>query len=231
MKRVSLERMLKIPAKLYLIFVITLANFWIWKIFGKDLILGIVLVLLSLALFTLSNIKSDKKNSLLTLLFIIFISSQILISGIDKDLTILSSDQQKTIGDRHGYYSVELGRLFQNKFTLRFYKDFYPYISAYEENVFNALSPNLYFFNSHPREREKIGEFAKYPAILILPFIFGLFMFIQSSNNILIQYLFFAILTTGLIKQNYLFGPILFFPFINILITNGLMGIYRKIRK
>lgn len=210
---------------------IILANFWIWRIFEKDFLLGIVLILLSLALFFLSEIQFNRKILILGLLLIAFIVSGILLNGFDKDLAVLNNDQQKSISDRHGYFSIELGKLFQNKYTLRFYKGIYPYIYIYEGNLFNVLSPNLYFFTSHPREREKIGEFAMYPGILIIPFFIGLLQLIRSSNKILVWYFLFAILTTGLIKQNYFFGPILFFPFINVLIADGLIEIYRKIKK
>lgn len=220
----------RIPAKIYLHIFVIFANFWIWKIFEEDLILGAVLVLLSLALFFLSNLKFNRKFLVLVLLLIAFISSRILMNGFDKDLIVLSGDQQKSIGDRHGYFSIELGKLFQNKFTLRFYKDIYPYVNVYEGNLFNALSPNLYFFSNHPREREKIGEFVIYPSILIFPFFIGLLRLIKSSNKILVWFLFFVTLTTGLVKQNYFFGPILFFPFINILITNGLVAIYGELK-
>ena len=152
-------------------------------------------------------------------------------SGFDNNLMNLTPDQQSKLNGRHGYFAANLGVLFQNKLTLRFYKDINPHLRVFQDNVFNSLSPNLYFFASHPREREKIEEFAKYPPILVIPFLVGLLYLFGSLDYFTFSFFIFALGVNGLVKQTYLFGPILFFPLINLSITIGLLKIYQFLKK
>ncbi len=208
----------------------SLANFWIWRVFKENLLIGVGLLLLSLTL-NLLVIKFNKKVLILTVVLTLFISSQLLRFGFDKNLTVLTVDGEKQLNERHGYFSQELGILFQNKYTLRFYKDFYPYANVYLDNLFNNLSPNLYFFENHPRERGKVDEFAKYPGIFIIPFLVGFLLLFKSIPKVFGWYFLLALLISGLIRPNYLSGPVLFYPAINFLITTGLFKIYRIFRK
>lgn len=209
----------------------SLTNFWIWRIIEENTLLGSFLVLLSTLLIYLFFIKFDKKIFMVATLFMLIIGYQVLASGFDKNLTVLTPDQERKLNERHAYFAVDLGNLFQNKFALRFYKNIYPYLNIYENNIFNSLSPNLYFFINHPREREKVEEFAKYPSIMLIPFLLGLISIFKSSQNLIFLYLIFALFLTGFVKQTYIFGPILLFPLINLLITIGLFKIHRIFRK
>ena len=210
---------------------VSFINFWIWRIIKIDIILGLTLVFLSISLIYIINVKFNKQIFLFTLFLILFISYKTLISGFDKNLITLNPDQEKQLGGRHGFLAINLGKLVQNKFALRFYKDVYPYINVYGSNIFNSLSPNLYFFTNHPREREKVAEFAKYPSILIAPFLVGLIALLKSSKYLMGVYLIFAVGITGFINQTYLFGPILFFPLINLLITIGFLQLINFFKK
>lgn len=212
-------------------FVVSFTNFWVWRIIKTDLFLGMSLVFFSLLLIYLSFVKINKKILLLSLFLILFISYKVIIPGFDSNLINLDPALEKKIGERHGFYAINLGKLFQNKFTLRFYRDIYPYLNVYGSNVFNSLSPNLYFFANHPREREKVEEFAKYPPILIIPFLVGLLYLLNSSKYVIVAFFIFAAGVTGFIKQTYSLGPILFFPLINLLITIGFLKLVNSFKK
>lgn len=210
--------------------VIIFANFWIWKVIRTDLLFGLILVLLTMSFIYLVIIKFIIRIFLFMILLTLLLSSQILLSGFDKNLVTLTPEQQLQLNERHGYFATDLGKLFQNKISLRFYKDISPYINAYQSNIFNSLSPNLYFFANHPRERANIEEFTKYPTILTVPFLIGLVYLMSSlqiSYNLIFGYLIFAVLFSGFIKQSYVFGPILFFPLVNLLISLGFLRIYQ----
>ncbi|MEK7616929.1 MAG: hypothetical protein AAB414_02655 [Patescibacteria group bacterium] len=206
---------------------VAITNFWIWKIIKIDLFLGLTLVLLSLTMASLTATRLNKKIFLITLLLLFSTSVKILVAGFDNNLRELRPDQQKQLNERHGYFAISLGKLFKNKFVLRFYKDIYPYFNVYASNIFNSLSPNLYFFSNHPREREKVEEFSMYPAIFLIFFLIGLLYFIKSSSYLIVLYLLFALLVTGFIKQTFTLGPVLLFPLINLLITLGILKIFR----
>lgn len=210
---------------------IALANFWIWKVIKGDVFLGLLLISLSLAVTYLTNIKFGIRVFLIFLFLSLAIGSQTLISGFDQGLKMISFDQEKQLGERHGYFSIDFGKLFQNKFALRFYKDINPYLNVYQSNVFNSLSLNLYFFANHPRERAKVREFPMYPAIFVVPFFIGLIYCISRPNYLLTGYLTFALLITGFVRQDYIYGPILMMPLINMLITLGLKNVYIYLRK
>lgn len=211
--------------------IVALTNFWIWRIIKIDLLLGLALILLNAVFIYLIDIKFNRKFFLITTFLSLFISIKILVSGFDYNLTVLTPDQQKQLNERHGYFATDLGNLFQNRYMLRFYKDVYPYMNVYGRNIFNSLSPNLYFFANHPREREKVEEFSMYPSILIIPFLVGLIYLLNSSGNLIFGYVLFALLITGFVKQTYIFGSVLFFPLINLIISIGFLKIYRIIKK
>ena len=211
--------------------VVSFINFWIWRIINANLVFGLTLILLSITFIYLILIKLDKKFFIIFLFLIVLISYQLLISGFDRNLTILTPDQKKQLNERHGYFAINLGEFFQNRLVLRFYKDVYPYLNVYGNNLFNSLSPNLYFFTNHPREREKVEEFSMYPSALIIPFLIGFIYFLKSSHPLMFGYLIFAVLITGFIKQTYIFGPVMFFPLINLLISVGILKIYNFVLK
>lgn len=211
--------------------IVALANFWIWRALKIDLLLGSALLLVSVLASYLIFVRYSTKIMLFTFFIVLLISFRILGPGFDKNLTNLSIDQEKQLGERHGYFAVDLGRFFQNRFALRFYKDFYPYINNYTSNIFNSLSPNLYFFGNHPREREKIEEISLYPSVFIIPFLMGLTYFLRSIQPFIIWYLLYIIFVTGFIEQNFILGPILFFPLINLFITGGFLKFTRSLSK
>lgn len=209
---------------------VTITNFWIWRIAEIDLIFCLALILLSVILFYLFT-NYRKRILFIFLLLLIYISIKVLISGFDNNLSTLFPDQQKQLNQRHGYYADDLGIFFKNKFTLRLYRDVFPYLNIYTSNIFNSLSPNLYFFANHPREREKVEEFSMYPSVLVIPFLIGLIRILSLLNYTIIGYILFAIFVTGFVKQNFIFGPIMFFPLVNLFISLGFFQIYNLLHK
>lgn len=209
-----------------IVITVSILNFWIWRIIKGDLALGLALVSLSVILTYIVKIKLLGNFFLISIILAMFISTRLFITGFDNNLITLSPDQQKQLGERHGYFAIDLGKLFQNKFALRFYRDVYPYMNVYGSNIFNSLSPNLYFFANHPREREKVEEFSMYPSILVIPFLIGVIYLLNSLRYLIAGYILFALFVTGFIKQSYIFGPVMFFPLINLMISVGILKIY-----
>lgn len=219
------------PRNYYLLFLATtFGNLWIWRIFKENLIIGILLVILSYLFFKQIIIKAQY-SQLIALIFIFTIVTFITLRvGFDKNIFVTSPEEQAQQNARHGLYAVELGQLFKNKLSLNFYKYFSSSIHKLERNLFYNLDPNLYFFTSHPRERPGIGEFDKYPWILLPFFMAGLFLIIQYYPIVGIYFIWTAFISMFL-NPTYSLGPALFFPLINVVIALGLIYFVQLVKK
>ncbi|OGE43674.1 hypothetical protein A3B45_03225 [Candidatus Daviesbacteria bacterium RIFCSPLOWO2_01_FULL_39_12] len=212
----------KIQTHYLLILAITFGNFWIWRIFKDNLVVGILLVILSFLLFK-QLVDKFQIHRLLILIFIfLLISFLTLRVGFDANIFITSPQDLSQLNRRHGFYADELGLLFTNRFSQKAYKYLSLPILKLEKNLFSNLDINLYFFASHPRERGT-GEFEKYSWLLLFPFILGFFS-ILKYYKVVGTYLSSAALISMLLNPAYSLGPVLFFPFINVLIAFGLIS-------
>ena len=97
---------------------ITFGNLWVWRIFKDNFIIGILSVILSLLLFK-QVITKVQKGQLIALIFIFIIVAYLTLRvGFDKNISIISAEEQLQQNSRHGFYAVELGQLFKNKVSL-----------------------------------------------------------------------------------------------------------------
>lgn len=100
-----------------------------------------------------------------------------------------------------------------------------------EENFFQAIDPNLYFFSNHPRERVGVNEFEKflYP---LLPFFFvGIYRYVKEKQYFLIGTMFFSVIVISIVGFVNALGPFLIFPYISLAIYLGLEHVYVRIQK
>lgn len=219
--------MSKTSTPLILALFVALTNSWIWKVSKIDLITGIMLIFLSMMLVYLTYIKLNLKFFLLAVGITLFLGTQVLFAGFDNHLLNPTPEQLTKFNTRHGYFSIHLGIFFNNKISQHFYRDLLPLTEVYESNVYNSLSPNLYFFGNHPRERGNVLEFSKYPSFFVVPFLLGLFAFCKCRNYFIGTYIIFLIVMTGLIRQNYNLGPVLLMPAVNLFLTVGVLNILK----
>lgn len=215
----------------YLLFLaVTLGNLWIWWIFKENFIIGILLVILSYLFFKQVIIKAQAGQFIALIFIFIIVTFFTLRVGFDKNIFFISAEEQAQQDARHGLYAVELGQLYKNKLSLNFYKYFNSSIHKLERNFFYNLDPNLYFFASHPRERPGIGEFDKYPWILLPFFITGLFVIFQYYPIVGIYFIWITFMSMFL-NPAYSLGPVLFFPLINVVIALGLIYFIQLVKK
>lgn len=140
--------------------------------------------------------------------------------GFDTTLFNLSEEEIFRINERRSYYPLNLGKLFQNKLTESVYK--------FENNVFQNLDLNLYFFATHPRERLGINEFEKYYSITLPLFLIGFFIAIFKRK--LFIYFILGVLISAFLTSTLIIGPVLLYPFMNLSIVLGLKKVldFRK---
>lgn len=210
----------------FILLVVILFNFWIWNIIQKNLAVAIMLILLTFLLFLLI-MERKLKIWVLTIVFILFFLLFFIIikSDFDKGIQHFTPEDQVRLNERHLYYAQELGAIFLNRKILNYYKNYSLQVYKLEGNLFSNLDLNLYFFASHPRERAGVSEFEKFPPLLLPFFIIGTLLLIYWGSIRAAIYLVAATFVGSFITQNYILGPILFFPLISVCIAIGIIYI------
>ncbi len=130
---------------------------------------------------------------------------------LDQTIWQAKDEEIFLLNERRSYYPNQLGWIFQNKLTLAFYK--------LEQNFFQNLDPNLYFFATHPRERRGYSEFERFPAIFLPFFLLGL-LFINKKRKIIFCF-FLALLINSFLDTRDI-GPFLAYPFIVYICSIGI---------
>lgn len=132
---------------------------------------------------------------------------------------------------RHEFYANGLGKIYTNRFSLTYFKEYNLPLLKLQRNFFANLDPNLYFFASHPRERVGIEEFEKYLVIFLPFFLIGfLYSMYKPFVKILIYFAVVAFVS-AVISPSYNLGPILFFPLINFTVTIGFLLSLKILRR
>lgn len=221
---------------LLLFFLVLVLNYWTWDLLKQDLFLAVILFIITGSLFLLTFFKVNfwQRITLVVLLLSFCLGSlSLLKSNFDESLKGKNPTEINIALSRHGYFAEGLGGLFTNKFSLQYYSKLYYPITNYSRNISYSIDPNLYFLMSHPREKSGIDEFDKYAPFLLPFFIIGLLSYCLSLDKykILNIYLVTAILLTGFITPHYKLGPVLLFPFINLIIILGTLKILNFIKK
>lgn len=215
-----------------IILILLLLTPWTWYLFQKDFIITLLLIGLSSVLLkaTLNYPKpSFINNTALVVLFLI-IALLVLVKGFDKEIWITSPVEIAPQLKRHNFYAEAFGQLYRNRIGIYYYKNISPPLFKIQRNLFSNMDINLYFFASHPRERGGLIEFEKYPYIFLPIFLYGVSVVIKQRKFILGFYLIAAILISSFISSNYLLGPILFFPLMNVILIVGFISLLKFIR-
>jgi len=210
------------------------ANLWIWRAFSLNFIIGTLMLATSIFFhLTLSSSKISKISLLFLVLLLIFQWQ----TTNKVSLTYLDNDEQRVQKMRLQEYPP-IHITFANK------NIWIPVAHWFEErnetivagrianNFFQTIDINQYFFASHPRERVGVKEFEKFPYFFLLPFLYGLALFLTKFSKK--QFLVFLFLPLGLLSlvgyQNDL-GPYSLFPFFVSTIFLGTKDLHDKFFK
>ncbi|MBI2596857.1 hypothetical protein HYW41_01760 [Candidatus Daviesbacteria bacterium] len=203
--------------------IVIFLNPWWWIIFQRNIWVGLLVIILSLVVFKYFWYSNIEK---LLLPLLIFTAISFFISVKDAfDISIFrySTLEIQQLNKRHEFYANGLGKIYTNRISLSYFKDFNLPISKLQRNFFGNLDPNQYFFASHPRERAGVEEFQKYIPLFLPFFVIGLLYSIHVPLLALLIYLVIVSLISSVISASYNLGPILFFPLINFMITIGII--------
>lgn len=209
---------LNIKYYFYLLVVILFAP-WTYLIFKEDFLSGIISMVLSLLILLLLLNGYSKKTIIISLIgFFVFLASISLYSGNDKNIFTSTTSEVILLNQQRSFYPYGIGKFFVNTSTLQ--------INKYEENFFDNLDLNLYFFAAHPRERVGVKEFDKYFSFMIFFFISGIISFIKGKKTSIVFILFIITgFVSGFLDKDYILGPILFFPLLNSILTIGMVSV------
>lgn len=201
-------------------FLVCFGNFWIWFIFTRNLWLGLILIL-ETVLFNLVINKFNIKFLALFIFIYFFLAAYLLSTAFDKDIYKENPTEALMKRQRYEYLATDLGKIYKNRFSIFYHDNVNPILYKIQNNIFSAMDINVYFFAGHPREREKVFEYEKYPFIFWPFFLFGIYLSIKKARNLLLLYFIISLLISSLIKQDLIFGPILFFPLINFILIDS----------
>lgn len=193
---------------MFLIILVSVANFWIYKIFQDNLILALLIFIESLLLFRAVFLK-DHSLSKIVFVLLSIIAVYLLTNNFDKNIFKNSDLENIKIFERREYYSKELGKIYRNRFGLYYFNNLRLYFNKLNENLFSNLDFNSYFSTSNE----------KYPIILGPFFIIGFFYLLVNLQKNLAVYTLATLALSAVTKAGS--GPILLFPIINVCIALG----------
>lgn len=203
--------------KIILTSLIIFGNEWIWRIAHYDFIIFISLIITTTTFYILINHTLSLKLLVFLFLFLgVLFLKQILTTNYES-LTLLSNDEQRIQSTRLQFYnSSRYSRVLFNRLNLKEVTDgtIGTIITRLQRNLFEALDPNVYFFGGHPRERVWANDFEKFPFILIVPFLIGLYETINQRKWIILLYFTLSLLLLSFIGHKNILGPFILFPII-----------------
>lgn len=217
-----MSKPLQDPQLLVNLLVIVL-NPWWWIIIQRNLLAGLLIFALSLVSVYFFTKKITK---IILLLFLVFTLILVLISAkgaFDESIFSKSALDTQQINKRHEFYARELGKIYTNRFSITYFKQYSSSLYKLQSNFFANLDPNLYFFASHPREQLGVEEFEKYLPIFLPFFLLGLFYSLYKPVSKFLIYAVCILLVSSVISPKYNLGPLLVFPIINFMITIGII--------
>jgi|GEM_PF-2141007 len=212
---------------------VILTNLWIWKIISVNILLAVLLIVTSCLFF--KSLGNKSVYFLLIIAYFLLFIFQYKTTSI-QPLSALTKNEELTQIQRIKEYPPTFLQLGPKTLWipaahwLEERKELIV-LRHMEENVFEVLDPNLYFFANHPRERVGYTEFEKFPYILLPFFLYGLYLLFNKDRKLLFWTTIPAFFLFSLIGSNNPLGPFLFFPIIVCSIVIGLQKTLQLIKR
>lgn len=202
---------------------IILLNPWWWIIVQRDTWMGLLVFILSLIVFIYFWQIKTTGTLLLLVLLTIAVFSVAVKEAFDESIFRNSALDIQQLNKRHEFYAKGLGKIYTNRISLAYFRNFNLPLSKLQRNFFGNLDPNLYFFASHPRERIGVEEFEKYSPLFLPFFLVGFLYIICKPLPKILIYIVVISIISSIVSPKFNLGPLLFFSIINFIITIGLI--------
>ena len=211
------------------------ANNWIWRVINSNFIVFLLISIESVIIFLIYFKKvSTKIFIVFWLIFFMLVFWQIKIT-VPQSLNLLDNDEQRVQKARLKFYNPS-----DHYIRVIFYRlnlveklegDFNTISTRIQRNFFESLDLNVYFFAGHPRERVWANDFVKFPFVLIVPFLLGLYRIIFAKKLAFIFYFLFSVIILSLIGHKNILGPFVLFPLMILTIYLGTESFWEILKK
>ena len=196
--------------KVFIFLLICFGNAWIWKIFEKNFLLGVLCIVASLSLFSLLISTKPRKNLLIISSLSLVVIASFQIKWFDPNSFVDTTPLEKDLMEKRMrlYPNPRIAHwLEQRQELIAFYR--------FRNNLGEALDFNYYFFANHPRERVGVTEHEKFSPVLFPLLLVGLYLSIKTGKHLGFYLLFiFILFTSAATYTNEPVGFALVFPFI-----------------
>lgn len=197
-------------------------NLWLIKIFSFNQFIGVIAVLASLTIY-ISCQLGKAIGFYISLFFMIFLMYFQYKTTTINSLISLNENERILQIERMRGYPRNLYRfanwLEQRKEIIAYYK--------IEDNFFESINPNKYFFANHPRERAGIVEYEKFPYAYLPFFILGILSARKKYLKILLLSLSPLVLLSIIGTNNHL-DEFSMFPAIAVYSAMGLRPVFEN---
>lgn len=213
---------------------ISMGNFWIWRIFGTNILIFITLLISSfLAYATALRLTPVRYLSLIASLIILG-TLQYKTTETEPLTTIDNYTRMLIDNNKKAYPPVYIKFLTKTKWipasTYLEEESYTLAIRRIEENLFVNLDLGLFFFANHPRERTGMTEYEKFPYLFTPFFIIGFIGLLKSKRYLLTISLSLPLLFLALIGDNNNLGPFVLFPLFVTALVVGLSSGYNFLK-
>src|SRR3989344_4526680 len=207
---------------------VLLGNFWIWNIARFNLPLFLLLTITTVSLYLYYSQKISAVFLVFLLAFLCYCQWQ---TTTVHSLIIKDNDEKRieTIRKRLYQPSLDISRKVFNRLPVAnlLEGDISIGVTRLERNFFETIDLNVYFFGGHPRERVWANDFAKFPHILFVPFLVGLYNIFQKNDRLLLMYLGLSLVIFSLLGHLNKIGPFFLFPFFVLAIDQGIKTLWK----
>lgn len=216
-------------SKTKLSFILTLflifSNFWIYKIFNENFLVGVALITITFLIYLFK--QTNHSTKLLVFLVGILLALQLQITGI-RGLTKLNDDQVRIQHERMEsypplYLDLKLKVIWLKPAHWIEENNTIIALSVIQNNFFETIDINRYFFGGYPRNNA--ADFEKFPFTLLPLFLIGIYKLISNKKfNILFILFGLPLLLSSMIGSSNL-GVFSLFPFFIISFDYGVKAV------
>lgn len=189
--------------------VLVLLNSWTYLIAEESAFLSFILVWESFLMVVAFYVGNSKLLNIIVVGVMVVLSLFFLTASLDRQWIKESNEDIMRKSLRHEYFSVSLGKVYQNRVGIFVFNDL--------RRIENKLSERLLSFLD-----------IKMPILLVLPAVVGFFVAVMRPYKLVVLVLCLLVFVTSLLSLTKS-GPVLMYPVANLFSVVGLVWTISKL--